>query len=111
VKRFIQGFDINSEQIGMNTIRQVGPGGNFLTADQTLKLFRKVHWRPKIANRDILKSWQDMGSKNYGELATQKAIRILKTHKSEPLSDDIRQTIDTIRKKAGVDLSGKHLEA
>jgi trimethylamine--corrinoid protein Co-methyltransferase len=111
VKRFIRGFTLDTSQIGMETIRQVGPGGSFLTTDQTLKLFRKAHWRPKIANRDILRSWQDKGSKTYGEAAIQKALEILKTHKSASLPDDIRQTIDTIRKKAEVDLSGKHLEA
>jgi len=110
VKRFMRGFNIDSNQIGMDTIRQVGPGGNFLTTDQTLKLFRKVHWRPQIANRDILKAWQDKGSTTYGQIATQKAIEILKTHKPEPLPDDIRQTIDGIRKKAETNLSGRHFE-
>ena len=111
VKRFARGFDIDSEHIGMDTIRQVGPGGNFLTTDQTLKLFRKVHWRPKIANRDILKTWQDMGSKTYGELATQKAIEILNTHNPAPLPDNVQQSIEMIRKKAEATLSGIHLEA
>ncbi len=111
VKRFMCGFDVGPDWIGMDDIRKIGPGGNFLTSAQTLKLFRKVHWRPKIANRDTLQSWLDKGSKTYGETATQKAIDILNTHKPEPLSDDIRQTIDGIRKKAVAALSGKHLEA
>ena len=111
VKRFTRGFDIDPEQIGMDTIRQVGPGGDFLSADQTLKFFRKAHWRPKIANRDILESWQDKGSKAYGEVAARKAIALLETYEPKPLPNDVQGAIDTILKKAETALSGKHLEA
>jgi trimethylamine--corrinoid protein Co-methyltransferase len=44
--------------------------------------------------------WKEKGSKNYGEIVTQKAIQILETHKPEPLPENIRLTIDEIVKKA-----------
>ena len=111
VKRIIRGFDIGPDRIGMDVIRQVGPGGNFLTADQTLELHRKEHWRPMFANRTDLEQWISKGRKTYGEIAVEKAIEILKTHRSEPLPEEVKQAIDAIQKRAETALAGKHFEA
>ena len=100
VKRVIRGFDISPDRIGMDVIRQVGPGGNFLSTTQTLKLHQQEHWRPLLANRDNLDRWMSKGNKTYGELATEKAIQVLETHKPKPLADDVRKAIRVIREEA-----------
>lgn len=101
VKRIIRGFDISRDRIGMEVIRHVGPGGNFLGEEQTLRLHKEEHWRPRFLNRDNPETWMSKGSKRYGEIVTQKAIEILETHRPEPLPDDVRRAIDVIVKKAG----------
>jgi trimethylamine--corrinoid protein Co-methyltransferase len=108
VKRMIRGFDIGADRIGMDVIRQVGPGGDFLTSQQTLKLHQQEHWRPMFANRASLIHWQDEGQKTYGEIATRKAIEILKSQTCESLSEDVRQNIATIGENAKQALLGKH---
>ncbi len=100
VKRVIRGFDIGPDWIGMDVIRQVGPGGNFLATEQTLKHHRQEHWRPRFANRDNLDRWVSKGSKTYGEIATEKAIQILETHSPEPLLEGTQQAIEIIRQEA-----------
>ena len=106
VKRIIRGFDISRERMGMDVIKEVGPGGNFLLKEQTRKLHRQEHWRPKYMNRDNPDMWKEKGSKNYGEIVTQKAIEILETHRPEPLPENIRLTIGKIVKKAEKSLEG-----
>ncbi len=108
VKRIIRGFDISRDRIGMEVIRKVGPGGNFLAEDQTLRLHREEHWRPKFLNRDNPEIWMNKGSKRYGEVVTQKAIEILESHRPEPLSDDVCRVLDEISKKAEKNLVDKH---
>ena len=78
VKRIIRGFDIGPDRIGMDVIRQVGPGGNFLKTIQTMELHRQEHWRPMFANRDNLEQWISDGRKTYETIAIEKAARILK---------------------------------
>jgi trimethylamine--corrinoid protein Co-methyltransferase len=90
----------------MDVIQQVGPGGNFLLREQTRRLHRQEHWRPKYMNRDHPDMWKEKGSKNYGEIVTQKAIQILETHRPEPLPENIRLTIDEIVRKAEKSLEG-----
>lgn len=111
VKRIIRGFDMSRDRIGMDVIRQVSPGGNFLAEDQTLRLHRQEHWRPRFLNRDNPETWMKKGSKTYGEIVTQKAIEILETHKPEPLPDDVCQILDEIAKKAEKALAEKHFMA
>ena len=108
VKRVVRGFDIDSEHIGLEVIRQVGPRGEFISTDQTMKFFQQEHWRPKLCNRDNLQSWSAKGGKTWGELATEKAVEILRIHKSLPLSDDIQNSLDAIRPKAEVNIKNKH---
>ena len=111
VKRIIRGFDISRDRIGMDVIRKVGPGGNFLTEEQTLRFHREEHWRPRFLNRDSPETWMKKGSKSYGEILIQKALEILQAHKPEPLSDDIRRTINGIVKNAAKSLVDKHFVA
>ncbi len=64
-----------------------------------------------FANRTDLEQWISKGRKTYGEIAVEKAIEILKTHRSEPLPEEVRQAIDAIQKRAETALAGKHFEA
>lgn len=111
VKRIIRGFDIGPDWIGMDVIRQMGPGGNFLTADQTIERHLQEHWRPMFANRASLEKWISKGRKTYGEIVIEKAIQILKNHRAEPLPEGVRKAIDAIRKRAETALVDKHFEA
>jgi trimethylamine--corrinoid protein Co-methyltransferase len=111
VKRILRGFDISPDRIGLDVIQQVGPGGNFLTTDQTMELHRREHWRPTIANRANLEQWLADGKKTYAEIAAHKANRILKTHHCESLPQNVQKALAAIVKKAGTALSDKHFKA
>jgi trimethylamine--corrinoid protein Co-methyltransferase len=110
VKKIIHGFAIGADRIDMDVIRKVGPGGDFLTSAQTLKLHRQEHWRPMFANRASLNHWQDEGQKTYGEIVTRKAIEILKSHACESLPADVQQNIAAIGKKAKTALLNKNFD-
>ena len=111
MKRIIRVFDIDPARIGMDVIRQVGPGGDFLKTIQTMELHRQEHWRPMFANRANLMQWNRDGRKTYDTIAIEKAVRILKTHRPEPLPDEVRRAIDAIRKKAAVLLANTRFGA
>ena len=63
LKCFIKGFEVNEETLAFDVIKQVGPGGNFLETDHTLRHFRKAHWQPKIFSREMYGSWIRSGAK------------------------------------------------
>ena len=100
VKRLLRGFDINRDMVGMDTIRKVGPGGNYLTEKHTLRHFRQEIWQAKLANRDNPETWVEKGSRRYEEIVTQKARQILGTHQPEPLSEEVSKKLGDVVKQA-----------
>jgi trimethylamine--corrinoid protein Co-methyltransferase len=130
VKRIIRGFDLSRDRIGIEVIREVGPRGNlsrdrigievirevgprgnFLGEEQTRRLHRAEHWRPKFLNRCDPELWMKKGSKNYGEIVTQKAIEILEGHRPDPLPEDIQGIIGEIAERAEKALAGRQFVA
>jgi trimethylamine--corrinoid protein Co-methyltransferase len=111
VKRLMRGFEIDDTHIGLDVIRQVGPGGEFLSAEQTMKLFRKEHWIPYLCNRDSLADWSAKGKKDWGQMATDRAREILITHEPAPLHEDVRKALDEILSKAEATLKDKDFGA
>ena len=111
VKRLVRGFDLDDAHIGMDVIAQVGPGGEFLTTDQTMDLFRTEHWIPGQCNRDNLDNWVAKGSKTWAEKSVEKARRILRTHAPAPLSQDAAKALADLREEAAVKLEGHRFEA
>lgn len=100
VKRMLAGFDLTSERMGLDAIRRLGPGGNFLMDPRTRTLHRQEHWRPRFLNRQSPEIWKEKGAKSYETIVTEKAREILATHKPEPLPEPVLQTLGDIVQRA-----------
>jgi len=87
IKRLLKGVEINKETLATEAIDKVGPGGNFLMEEHTLKHFKEI-WYPKLTNRDIYENWVRDGSKPLGKVLNEKAKWILENYKPESLSGD-----------------------
>jgi len=109
VRRIMRGFDISRNRIGLDVIHEVGPGGNFLAHDQTLKYCREEHWTPRFINRRSPETWQKNGGKRYREVVVEKALDILATHKPDRLSDEVIKRLDSIIARAADRLADKQL--
>ena len=108
-KRVLRGFDINQESIPMDLIRRVGPGGDYLTQEHTLKHHKSEFWTPSLANRKTPADWLEEGGKTYGEVVTAKALKILDTHRCEPLPAEVSRKIDGIAQRAEKMFAEKHM--
>jgi trimethylamine--corrinoid protein Co-methyltransferase len=51
---------LKDEDFGVELLKEVGPGGSFLTHKSTQKNFRKL-WMPTISNWDSYQSWESQG--------------------------------------------------
>ena len=106
VKRVVRGFDISREKLAVDTIRDVGPGGHFLTVQHTKSHFQEELWQPKYVNRDSPEAWAGRGAVSYEEIVTQKARDILATHEPTPLPEDVHRKINEIAAASGEALAG-----
>jgi trimethylamine--corrinoid protein Co-methyltransferase len=105
VKRIIRGFDLSREKMAVDVIRQVGPGGHFLTQMHTKTHFQEEIWQPKYLNRDSPDPWAKKGGPSYEEVVTQKARGILETHQPQPLPEPVRQRLAEIAERAAEELA------
>ncbi len=106
-RRFMRGFELDDDHFDLDTIRQVGAGGSFLSTRQTVRLFRSEHWYPNLCNRDSVGSWQEKGAKDMADLAVEKARDILCNHTSEALSESMQNELIRIRSHAAKYLQRK----
>jgi trimethylamine--corrinoid protein Co-methyltransferase len=83
-RRFAAGFALDDESIGLAEIAEVGPGGDFLTADLTLRHFREAAFRSPIFPRLSLESWQERGSPRAEDLLRKHTIELMATHPAPP---------------------------
>jgi len=100
-KRILQGFEINDDTLGLDALARVGPGGNFLSDEHTLKYFKTEYYRPRIFNRGTREIWQSKGGKDLNENARERTKTILREHKPTPLADDVVKELDSIIKRLG----------
>lgn len=66
--RFADGFKLDDVSTGLEEIDKAGPGGNFLTSGQTIRLFRDAYYNSPIFPRLTLEKWQAQGGAKAVEL-------------------------------------------
>jgi len=59
VHRLISGVDVDTEMLAVNTIENVGPGGNYITEEHTIKHMFRQFFYPSLAIRMNFDRWQE----------------------------------------------------
>jgi len=92
MRRFVWGFSLDAESLALEVIHQVGPGGDFLTAQHTLRHFREL-WQPTLWDRQRADAWNAAGGKRLGERLRDKTISLMESHQPKPLPDAVREEV------------------
>ena len=77
IRRVLDGMLVNDDTLAVDVIRQVGPGGDFLSQDHTVQYFRKELWFPKLFRRQTIEQWTNAGGKMIHEVAHDRVLEIL----------------------------------
>lgn len=72
-----RGIPVNEETLALEAIRQVGPGGNFLSHRHTLKHMREL-WQPALMDRRPYNAWEEKRD-GAPQWAAEKARKLLET--------------------------------
>ena len=100
VKRIVSGVSLDDELMGVDLIKKVGIGNNFLTQRHTLKYLETEQVQATIIDRRMRGAWEKRGSKSLIQSANQKAAELLKTHEPKALSEDLIKELKRIVKSA-----------
>jgi trimethylamine--corrinoid protein Co-methyltransferase len=101
IHKLMQGISVNEETLALDTIRAVGPEGNFLTQKHTKKHMRDIYL-PQYMDRRSYDNWEEKRD-NAIDWATAKAQQLLRTHQSEQLDTklvaELQGIIDNIEQE------------
>jgi trimethylamine--corrinoid protein Co-methyltransferase len=106
--RIARGFEVNSETMALEDLRNRGKQGSFISLPSTLKLFRKEHYMPsEVVDRANRTQWEEKGSKDIIKRAKEQAQTILGKVKSkraitEGVEKELNKTMLAELKRFGV---------
>jgi trimethylamine--corrinoid protein Co-methyltransferase len=83
VCKMMEGISVDEETLTLDTIREVGPGGTFLTQKHT-KVHMRELWLSTLIDRRPCSEWKEKKDEARG-WTRHRAKKILGTHKPEPL--------------------------
>ena len=93
LSRIMEGIIVDDDHLGLEVLKKVGPGGNFLAERHTLQNLVKEHFIPRLFNREPRRIWLEQGSKDIAEIASLEVSKILQTHHPPPLDTDIQNDL------------------
>ena len=100
VKRILKGIGVDRELMGVEVIKKVGIGNNFLTQRHTIEHLEAEQAQATIIDRRRRGAWEKRGSKSLIQSANEKARELLKTHEPKPLSEELVKEFERIIKSA-----------
>jgi trimethylamine--corrinoid protein Co-methyltransferase len=98
-RRTMRGIEVSDATLMLDVIDRVGPGGEFISAKETAKNFRKEIWLPHLMDRQPWNQWERNGSLSMLERIQSCIRKILETHVPHPLPDGAMEKITAILEK------------
>jgi len=106
IKHVIAGIPVSDEMLAVDDIHAVGPFGDFLSLDSTLRHMRGQS-QPALLDRRVREDWLAAGGQDAYALARVRAGQILEEHRPDPLPDDVAARMRQIVEEADRSTGGR----
>ncbi|NQS92453.1 MAG: trimethylamine methyltransferase family protein [Chloroflexi bacterium] len=95
LKNYLRDLEINEETLALDLIHQVGPDGDFLDSDHTLK-YVKDDWMPSLFDRFDYTQWTEDGQKTFINRANKTVRETLDSVQPKTLPDEIERKLQAV---------------
>lgn len=85
--------DFGDEEIGLEAIRGVKPGGNFFESEHTLARYRTAFYQPILSDWSNYENWRDAGARDATMRATDVWKRMRDAYVPPPLDPAVREAV------------------
>lgn len=89
LKQLERGMMFSEENLCLDLIGKVGPGGSYMDQTHTMKNMRKTGLLTKVSNRDMRRRWEDEGRPDSQARAMKEASRILSKPNPARFTDEL----------------------
>ena len=93
MKRVKRGISFNDEDLAVDLIKQVGPGGSFIVAKHTIARMKTEAVMTKIADRDARSIWEKKGAMDTQARAMKKVKDIMANNTAPLISPDVDEKL------------------
>jgi trimethylamine--corrinoid protein Co-methyltransferase len=100
IEHSLRGVDVSDVALAVDLIHEIGPDGQYLNSEHTLKHFRN-RWYPSLIDRQNYDNWLAQGAKTLEQRAAERVTKILAEHTPEPLPKQVAQAVHAIIERAG----------
>jgi trimethylamine--corrinoid protein Co-methyltransferase len=94
VMEFLQPLEINEDSLGLDAIREVGPGGHFFGAAHTLARYTDAFYAPLISDWRNYQQWDAAGRPEAWQKANALWKQALAEYEPPPLDPAIAEELD-----------------
>ena len=105
IKHTVMGIPVDDEQMAVEDIAAVGPFGDFLTLDATLRHMRELS-QPTYLDRRAREEWKERGGGGLYERTREAALELIESHAPEPVDPDaakqVRAIVEAADRERGV---------
>jgi trimethylamine--corrinoid protein Co-methyltransferase len=104
VAEFLTPLEVTDATLGLDAIKEAGPGGHFFGTAHTQERFRTAFYAPFISDWRNHESWKEAGSPIAFQKANQLVRQLLASYEPPPLDPAIAEELEAFvarRKEAG----------
>ncbi|MFP4558908.1 MAG: trimethylamine methyltransferase family protein [Archaeoglobaceae archaeon] len=97
-KRLFRGVQVDDDHLAVDVINEIGPGGYFISHKHTIEHVHEF-LTADLFDRGSFDSWKNKGKKSTRDSAKERVEKILKEHKPQPLSKEVKEKFAQIIKE------------
>jgi len=105
LRYLLRGIEISDESLALEVIREVGPGGNFLSQTHTVQNFKSAQYFPSLFRRQTITQWQARGAHAILDEAHLRVENILAQGGPVELPSGADQELKRVLEQAILDVS------
>ncbi|WP_298855794.1 trimethylamine methyltransferase family protein [uncultured Ruegeria sp.] len=102
---WMEGLVVDDVAIGMDAIRDVGPGGHFFGTAHTLERYRDAFYTPLVSDWSNFENWTEAGAKDTSVRAHELCQTLLKTYEKPALDPAIGEELEAYVAKRKEEIS------
>jgi trimethylamine--corrinoid protein Co-methyltransferase len=85
---------VSEEELGLEAIAEVGPGGHFFGSPHTLARYETAFYQPMLSDWRNFETWRDDGARTATERAHVIWKRLLAEHEPPPVDPAVAESLD-----------------
>jgi len=90
----LEPIPVDEDTLGLDAIREVGPGGHFFGAAHTLARYETAFYRPMLSDWRNFETWREAGALTATQRATALWQKLLADYEPPPLDPAVAEALD-----------------